>query len=310
MQTENIKTPDSWLAFELNILRRLEFKSIALPFTGNPVLGTYLKNWDIRVFSNSLLRSSYLEAVSIIENNSHELSDAETDNILEDAYVPQFELNNPALKKWFGETDAWWFDNVRANIARLDSEMSRAIATSIGLKVGDYALSFDDETRRLRQPFSNVFRKFRGILAAPVDNNTENDCQNKNTNEFTAENYTDLLLLRLPKPRSVSLKRSLGREAWREEWVCGGEDIWAGLENRLTGRLGAHVETKSQYLSLMEDLFKTASHIPQWALIHTEGNFVSTQDIVESLGKVRRVDTIYTKDFSELMGTKAVIITA
>lgn len=310
MQSESTQTPESWLAFELNILRRLEFKSVAIPFTGNPVLGRYLKNWDTRVFANNLLRSSYLEAVSTIENNGYRLSDAETDLILEDAYVPQYELKNPALKNWFGETDAWWFDNVRSNIEKLDSDMSKAVAISIVFEVGDYALSFDEKTRRLRQPFSKVFRRFLGIFDDPVDNNTQNTCQNKNANEFTAENYTDLLFLRLPKPRNVSLKRFLGRDAWREEWVTGSDAIWNDLENRLDGRLGARIETKSQYLGLLEDLFKTASHIPQWAVVLSEDTFVSTQDIVESVGKIRRVDTIYTKDFTELMGTKAVIITA
>ncbi|MDH3493003.1 MAG: hypothetical protein OEM82_05595 [Acidobacteriota bacterium] len=310
MQSESTQPPESWLAFELNILRRLEFKSVAIPITGNPVLGRYLKNWDTRVFANDLLRSSYLEAVSVIENNDFQLSDTETELILEDAYVPQFELKNPSLRTWFGETDAWWFDNVRSNIERLDSEMSKAVAISIVFEVGDYALSFDDETRRLRQPFSKVFRKFRGIHAEPVDNHTQNTCQNKNANEFTAENYTDLLFLRLPRPRNVSLKRYLGRDAWREEWVRGRDDIWNELENKMDGRLGARVETKSQYLGLLEDLFKTASHIPKWAIVLSENTFVSTQDIVESLAKVKRVDTIYTKDFTELMGTKAVIITA
>jgi hypothetical protein len=57
-------------------------------------------------------------------------------------------------------------------------------------------------------------------------------------------------------------------------------------------------------------MLRTASHIKTWAISHIEGGFVSTQDIVETVGKIRKVDAIYTKDFSELAGTKAVIITA
>jgi len=37
---------------------------------------------------------------------------------------------------------------------------------------------------------------------------------------------------------------------------------------------------------------------------------VSTQEIVNVIAGLRRVDTIYTKDFSELTGTRAVVITA
>ena len=70
------------------------------------------------------------------------------------------------------------------------------------------------------------------------------------------------------------------------------------------------VETKSQYLQLLEDTLHTASHINHWAIAHVESGFVSTPDVVEMVGRIRRVETVYTKDFSELTGTKAVIITA
>jgi hypothetical protein len=82
------------------------------------------------------------------------------------------------------------------------------------------------------------------------------------------------------------------------------------LESSQAGKLGTLIETKSQYLQFVEDTLQTASHIPKWAVAHVENGFVSTQDIVEVIGRIRRVDTIFSKDFSELTGTKAVIITA
>ncbi len=47
-----------------------------------------------------------------------------------------------------------------------------------------------------------------------------------------------------------------------------------------------------------------------WAIAHVENGFIQTQDIVTTIGRIRRVETIYTKDFTELTGTKAVIIVA
>jgi hypothetical protein len=61
---------------------------------------------------------------------------------------------------------------------------------------------------------------------------------------------------------------------------------------------------------LVEDLLRTAAHIEKWVIAHTEDGFLSTPEIVEVISRVRRVDTIFTKDFSELTGTRAVIITA
>jgi hypothetical protein len=63
-------------------------------------------------------------------------------------------------------------------------------------------------------------------------------------------------------------------------------------------------------LQLLQETLRTASHIKTWAIAHVEGGMVSTQDIVELIGRIRRVDAIYTKDFSELTGARAVIITA
>jgi hypothetical protein len=310
MQTNTVNTPQNWLAFELNVLRRLEFSSVAIPFTTKPALGKYLKHWDVKVLANNLLKSDYIKTKAIVENNEDQLSEEDINIILEDAYVPHYQLKNESLRNWFNETDSWWFDNIRTNIEKLHSPMAKAIALDYGMCVGDYVLSFDEETRELRQPLSKVFKRFWSVATAPINNGQNNVCQNKSANEFTAENYTDLMFLRLPQAHNQTLKKSLGWRAWREEWVRGKADFWSDLEKEQFGKLGIHIETKSQYLNLLEELFKTASHIKLWAIAHVEDSFVQTQDIVETISRVRRVDTIYTKDFSELLGTKAVMITA
>lgn len=309
IQTNN--TPRGWLAFELNVLKRLKFTSAALPFTNDANLGAYLKRWRVRVLANDLSVSGWTEAVAAIQNNSEKLSDDEVNLILEDAYVPGFRLQNPSLRNWYGETDAWWFDNVRKNIERLPSPIGKAIALNIALNVGDYVQSFTAETLELRQPLSNVFRRLWSTFSEPVNNGQNNTCSNKNAYEFIAENYaSDLMFLRLPRANNLSKRKYLGWRAWREEYLRGSDDFWNDLEIRQAGRLGAMIETKSQYLRLLEETLRTASHITTWAIAHVEDGFVGTQDIVEAVGRVRRVETIYTKDFSELSGTKAVIITA
>lgn len=99
--------------------------------------------------------------------------------VLEDVYVPRYRLQNQALRNWFGETDAWWFDNVRQNIERLQSPTVKAIASAAVLNVGDYVLSFTGETLELRQPLSNVFRRLLSALNEPVNNGQNNTCTNK-----------------------------------------------------------------------------------------------------------------------------------
>ena len=53
-----------------------------------------------------------------------------------------------------------------------------------------------------------------------------------------------------------------------------------------------------------------AAHIPGWAIAHVENGFISTEELVETVGHVRKVDAIYSKDFSDLLGVRATIVTA
>lgn len=301
--------PSGWLAFELSILRRLKFRSVANPFAGEPDLDVYLKRWELRVATNDAARWAWIKSVARVENNTERLSADEVETVLEDAYVPHHKLRNPTLRRWFSETDAWWFDNVRENALKLEGEIKPALALSLGMMVGDYVLSFDEETREFRQPLSRVFRRLWESAPAPVNNSQKNTSTNKEARDFLAEQHADLLFLRLPRGGYRKARRAQ-LSAWREEWVRGEDGFWDELERARAGRLGALVETKQQYLHLVEELLEAASHLQKWAISHVDNGFISTEELVETVRRVRKVETIYSKDFSELTGTRAALITA
>lgn len=305
------RAPQSWLAFELGVLRRLKFSSAILPFCREPRLGAALKGWNVAVAANDLTPAGFVKAAAAIQNNAETLAEADIAAILEDADVSRFQMQNESLGNRFESRDAQWFDCVRGNIEKLATVSKQAIALSIGMEVGDYVLSFNEETRALRLPLSNVYKNLWKSRPAPIDNGKNNPCRNKTAKDFIAENFTaELMFLRLPPARNSSYSNYLGAAAWREEWLCGGDRFWNDFEEKQAGSLGAPVETKTQYLRLLEDALQTAAHVSTWAIAHTENGFISTQNVVETVGRVRRVDTIFTKDFTELCGAKAVIITA
>ena len=308
MHPQATSTPTNWLAFELSILHRLKFGSVAIPLTGDPAIGLYLKRRRIRVTANNILRSDWHRAVYAIQNNAETLEEADVERVLQDVYMPGFKLDNPALLRWFSETDAWWFDNVRRSVETLESPAKRSAAVSLAIAVGDYAHSFSEQTREHRQPLSHTFRRLAALLPKPANNHQDNACANKNPEAFIAEANAELLFLRLPRAeiRSHFNERGL----WSEEWVRGGSDFWPEFESELNGALGSPVETKSQYLRMLEQCLDRASNKRHWAISHIETGFVQAQEIAEAVGKFRRVEAIYTKDFSELTGKKAVIITA
>ena len=299
---------NGWLAFELSVLRRVKFRSVAIPFTGEPELGIYLKRWGITVAANDKALWAHTKARAFIENNTDRLTELDVETALEDAYVPNYRLNNPALGRRFGESDAWWFENVRENIEALESDISRALALSLAMMVGDYALSFDAETRQMRQPLSKIFYRLWKGSPAPVDNKRNNSSSNRHARDFLAEQRAELMFLRLPRPSHGNGKNQ--PNAWREEWLRGNEDFWEEHKGDGGALLGSPVESRQQYLYLLEDLLSVALHLPRWAITHVEDGFITTQELVECINRVRKVETIYSKDFSELMGARAVIITA
>jgi hypothetical protein len=302
------EAPSGWLAFELSVLRRLKFGSVADPLSGESDLAAYLKRWGVRVSANDPRQWAYARARARVENDSERLTAEDVQAVLEDAYVPRHRLHNPALLRWFDETDAWWFDNVREKVEQLETPARRALAIDLALSVGDYVRSFNDGARELRQPLSRVFQRLWDTAAAPVVNRHRNAAANRDARDFLSGEEADLMFVRLPPPARRPARFSAW--AWREEWVRSGAGFWDEYEGALVGRLGGWAETRRQYLGQLEELLETAVRIPTWAVAYTENNFLPTDELVETLRRLRRVGNIYTKDFSELTGARAVIITA
>lgn len=303
---------NGWLSFELGVLRRLKFSSVALPFTGEPDMALRLKHWKVRVAANDPMIWSHTKALALIENYAERLSEEEVETLVEEAYVPREKLDNPTLLKWFNEADAWWFDNIRFNAEHLEP-FKRALALTAGMMVGDYVLSFNDQTRSLRQPLSldKTFRLMLDCLPAQHDNTLRNKSTNQDVRDFIAERqHTDLLFLRLPIPVTQTSNARDPLISWREEWLRGSDDFWVDLERERGAKLGSRVQSKQQYLGFVEDLLRTASHIPAWAIAHTENGFISNEELVDKIGRVRKVEAMYSKDFSDLLGVRASIVVA
>ena len=303
---------NGWLAFELGVLRRLDFTSIALPFTGEPDLAVRIKRWDVRVAANDPMLWSYTKALAVIENNHVTLDEADLAGLLDDAYVPYEKLSNPTLLKWFNETDAWWFDNFY-NYAQHLEPHKRAVALTAGMMTGDYVLSFNEETRTLRKPLSlsDTFQRLLACVPAAQDNGKRNQSTNQDVRNFVAERqHTDLLFLRLPVPLTQGPGARDALLSWREEWLRATDEFWLDFERGRQARLGSPVQSKQQYLGFVEDLLRTASHIPAWAIAHTENGFISNDELVDKISRVRKVASIYSKDFSDLLGVRASVIIA
>lgn len=290
-----------WLGFELNILRRLKFTSIAIPFCGSANLDWYLKFWDKEVYSNDLSPSAAMISRAYVENGGETLRDEEIEQLLEGIYVPRNELGNPALNRYWSEVDAIWFDNLRERIDQLESPYARALAISHGLQVGEYARSFTPRTVGLRQPLSDIFRRSCRQQRRIINNGRLNQTTSLDGLDFIQGLQADALFVRFPGPGGLA-SWSQRADEWREVWVGRDASAWDQLVKTRHGRLGDRVLSKERYLDLITQFLGHARSIPSWAISHTEDGFLATGELAARLGRLRRIETIYHKDFSEFVG--------
>ncbi|MEP7272482.1 MAG: HD domain-containing phosphohydrolase [Acidobacteriota bacterium] len=291
-----------WVGFELSVLRRLKFASIATPFSGRPDLEWFLKGWGKQVFTNDICQWSWWMSRALIENSREALDVDDVTMVLEDASLPRYEINNPALWRLMPEADASWFDNVWLNIQKLGSERLRALAYLHALNVGDYARSFTPETMHLRRPLSEAFTSLWRSQRPIIDNEQINVSANGDAHDFIRGVRADCMFVRLPGPEGLLAHRG-GPAEWRETWVRGTDSAWETLAAGRVGRLGDQVASKDHYLELAADFFERARHIPRWAIAHSDDGFLSASELGELVKPFRRrVEVTYTKDFSGVIG--------
>ena len=286
----------SLFGFEASVLRQIEFRSIAIPLCGRARLDWYLKIWGKLVMSNDPRAWAAASARAMVEARDP-IDEEQISRLLEDIYVPGVRLANPHLRQWFGETDAWWMDNLRRNVERLEDETRRAQALVLGMQTGDYALSFTDATRELRRPLTTVFWRLAGRAPAGPKGHPHNRSYNQPADEFIKRARADLLYLTLP-PAHSELAGDEARSQWREAWVRGTDGQTADELLRLMSA----PQSKRAYLAMADRLLDAAAHIKTWAIGYQEVGLVSARDISELIKEHRPVQATYSKDLTEVAG--------
>ncbi|HVG21292.1 MAG TPA: HD domain-containing phosphohydrolase, partial [Blastocatellia bacterium] len=204
----------SLLGYEASVLRQIEFRSIAIPFSNLSRLDWYLKAWGKLIFANDPRAWAGVAARAMVEAKES-LSEDHIMRVHEDVYVPGARLMNPELRRWFGETDAWWMDNLRRNIDALEDEILRAQAMVLGMKTGDYALSFHEETRDLRRPLTTIFWRLAGRAFTGPAGHPHSRGHNLPAEEFLKRARADLLYMSLPTAHTEQAGAE-ARSEWRE----------------------------------------------------------------------------------------------
>ena len=99
MHAQLKNSPKSWLAFELNVLRRMKFESAVLPLTPDPAIGAYLKRWSVRVAANDPMQSAWSQSVARILNSGDKLSSDDVNVVLDQVVSLRVEREG-TLRSW------------------------------------------------------------------------------------------------------------------------------------------------------------------------------------------------------------------
>lgn len=285
----------SFVGFEASVLRQIDFRSIAVAFSGGSRLDWYLSTWRKLVLSNDPRAWAAAQSRAMIEARQA-LSEDHISQLLRDLYVPGVSLRNPALRRWFGETDAWWMDNLRHNIDEIEDETLRAQAIALGAQTGDYALSFAEETRELKRPLTAVFWRLAGQALALPHGHPHSKVFNLPAEEFIRNSHADALYLSLPAAHSEEAG-SAARGDWRESWARGSQSTESD-EPLITVRS----QSKQAYLDAVDRLLGLAAHIKIWAVGCQDVGIASARDISDLIKIRRPVRATYSKDLTEVAG--------
>ena len=284
------------LGFQASVLRQIEFRSVAIPFWNEARLDWYLKAWGKLIFANDPRVWAGTVARATVEA-TRPLGEDTISRILDDVYVPGVRLSNPDLRRWFGESDAWWMDNLRRNIDGLEDQLTRAQAFALGFLTGDYALSFDDETRELRRPLTTVFWRLAGRAFAGPSGHSNNRSFNQPAEDFIKHARADLLYLSSPASH-IDRGGAEARSEWRESWASG-----PATDGAVKGtRLVKPPQSKQSYLATIDRLLRLAAHFKIWAVEYQEPGLATAQDIIELIKEYRPVSATYSKDVTEVAG--------
>ena len=283
------------LGFEVSVLRQIEFRSIAIAFSGWARLDWYMKAWGKLILSNDSRPWAAAAARALIESKTW-LAEETVSELLEDVYVPGVRLANERLRRWFGESDAWWLDNLRRNIAAMDDETLRAQALVLGIQTGDYTLSFDDNTRDLKRPLTTIFWRLAGRAFSGPPGHPHNRTYNLPAEEFVRQTRADLLYINLPSAHAP-LAGSEARHEWRDCWVRGTDE-----PDQYQLEIASVPQSKHSYLAILDRLLRRAAHIPTWAIEYQETGLASARDISDLIKEHRAVQATYSKDLTELAG--------
>jgi len=283
----------SLLGFQVSVLRQMDFRCVALPICGSGDLAWYFAALGKQVLSNDPRPWAALAGRAAIDSQA--LDDEQVLRILQDTYIPGARMSNPELRRWFGEADAWWLDNLHSK-AMADAAIQDQVLM-LGMRAGDYALSFTNSTSELKRPLTVIFRELAAGSLGRLASHPYNRAYNRPIQEFLRDARADLMYLNLP-PGQAEFKGPSDGRSWRDVWVgAKATDVAEDFSQLVT-----LPQSKRAYLERLDRILASAARIRKWAIECRDIGLASARDISDLLKAHRAIQATYSKDVTEVPG--------
>jgi hypothetical protein len=288
-------------AFEVAVLREVNFASLAIPFGGDGRLAWRLKMLGKRVFTNDIQQSKTCRAIAAAENNGLTLNAALLDTLLAAAHDaaedPDFPING-GLLRWFAPSEARWLEGFRQAALAMPERIVQALAMSLGLRLGDYRLAFDETARELRRPLEDVAIELSPRLNLAVDNRQANAASNLDARQFVFQAQADAVYVRFPAFEALD-RAERAPEGWREVWTSGSPAIWRTITLHQRGTFGGRFLTRSDYQTAVASFLKRLDSFPQWIISASQSPAMTLEELTGHVERCRPVERTFTKDAGE-----------
>lgn len=206
-RTRYMGSKQKLLNFIYNNVKDLKFKKVLDAFSGSGCVSYLFKGMGKEVHSNDFLRSNYIIAKALIENNTISLNNDDLQLLLSKNSHDNF-ISKTFSNLYFNDNDNLFLDNTYSNIQKLNNEYKKALAlaalsrscikkrsrgifTYTGMRYND---GRNDLKLSLKEHFINSINAYNSSI---FNNNKENLSFNSNIFNLKNNNY-DLVYIDPP----------------------------------------------------------------------------------------------------------------
>ncbi len=292
-------------------------------FAGSQSVAFLFKQLGLKTITNDFLNFNHQIGLGLIENNSEQLTKNDIDILFQPAKnKKEFQLIESVYTNvFFEKEDAYFLDNIRANIPLLESPYKQALAFTVinrsmsrKITMGHFAhtqaLSYASDPERIKRnrslarPIKDIFQDLLSKYNDAVfDNDLENKSYHRNILELLPNlGKIDLAYFDPPYCDSHADYQSFYHllETFTEYW--GDKQFINGIKRYDPQRFSGF-DKKRDVISSLQKLFELAQEIPIWLFSYNDRSYPSVEVFGKMISMHRDV-SVETKTYHNGRGGK------